>query len=313
MPNQYDSELITLAEKLARKDKIDKMMQDLQARRKEASDRALSLKSQMHNEQRDVEQLEGRSLYSLWHGLLGNKEEKLSVEREEALAARVKYEAAQRELEDIEYEISQLFEEKRGISSAEKRYHELFSQKKAALAQSNTPQSERILSLEQTLGRLNAQQKEVREALLAADSCLSLIGDIERSLDKAQGWATWDLISDGGIITQVAKHGHLDDAQGMIEELQRRLGRLRTELADVQQVESLYAKVEGFTRFADWFFDGLIVDWHVRSKIKNSQSEVGKTRSDVSQVKSRLKRLLDQTLSERERAQRELDQLVLKG
>ena len=49
---------------------------------------------------------------------------------------------------------------------------------------------------------------------------------------RDRGWATFDLFG-GGLISDLAKHGHLDSAQHNVALLQSQLRRFRTELADV--------------------------------------------------------------------------------
>lgn len=55
-----------------------------------------------------------------------------------------------------------------------------------------------------------------------------------QSLDKAEGWATWDMIG-GGMISTAIKHSHLDDAKRQVHLAQNRLRNFESELADIQQ------------------------------------------------------------------------------
>lgn len=102
----------------------------------------------------------------------------------------------------------------------------------------------------------------------------------------------------GGVFADMAKHGHLDDAQDYVVQLQNQLRRFRTELADVQVDGNMQVNVEGFLRFADYFFDGLFVDWTVLDKIKQSQANVWDTMDQIQNVMSQL-RCMDEAVEER--------------
>ena len=76
------------------------------------------------------------------------------------------------------------------------------------------------------------------------------------------------------------------------EQLQIALSRFRTELADVRiDSEMGQLNMDGFLRFADWFFDGLLVDWTVLSRIHDSQASVSRVKEQVSDALSRLDEL----------------------
>ena len=53
--------------------------------------------------------------------------------------------------------------------------------------------------------------------------------------------------------------------------------------ADVQ------VNVDGFLRFADYFFDGLFADWTVLDKIGQSQDQVQSTKHQIENVLTRLR------------------------
>ena len=64
------------------------------------------------------------------------------------------------------------------------------------------------------------------------------------------------------------------------------------ELADANQRLQVALEIEGFSKFADFFFDGLIADWVVQSKIQRASSACSSTmsrvRSAISECRKRL-------------------------
>ena len=132
----------------------------------------------------------------------------------------------------------------------------------------------------------------------------------QSSLDSAEGWGTWDLFG-GVLIADLAKHSHLDEAQGSIERLQSQLRQFKTELADVTIYADMQVNVDGFLRFADYFFDGLFADWAVLDKISQSQSQVQRTKGQIESVLSRLDSMLNAVEQEQAQVRNQLDTLVL--
>lgn len=93
-------------------------------------------------------------------------------------------------------------------------------------------------------------------------------------------------------------------------EVQSQLSRFRSELADVKVTADLGVEVGAFEAFADYFFDGLIFDWMVQSKIKDSQYNVEHTRSQVEGALRKLDRLRTQTQCEAAAVKQELQNLA---
>lgn len=128
-------------------------------------------------------------------------------------------------------------------------------------------------------------------------------------LDSAHGWGTWDLVG-GGLVSDLAKYGHLDDAQEQIERLQVALRRFKTELADVEIDADVQVTVDGFLKFADFFFDNLFTDWAVLDRIGQSQQQVQDTRRQIERVLARLKRMAAAQDSQMEDERERLEQIA---
>ena len=75
-----------------------------------------------------------------------------------------------------------------------------------------------------------------------------------------------------------------------MEELQVQLRRFHTELADVEIRADMQVQVDGFLRFADFFFDGIFADWAVMNRIHDAQQQVEGTRDQISRVLTRRRR-----------------------
>ena len=234
--------------------------------------------------------------------------EELRVQRE-AYAARVKYDAAARELSCIEEDLKRYEAELDSLQGCEDRYASILQEKTAAVKSAGGSTAEKILRLEARKGYLMSQKQELQEAADAGSAALSCVDQILSELDSAEGWGTWDLVG-GGLLTDLVKHSHLDEAQASVETLQTQLRRFKTELADVTIDAEIQVTIDGFLRVADYFFDGIFADWAVLDQIQQSQEQVHQTKSQISSVLDRLQVLMNQTDVEICRCSQEVAQLV---
>lgn len=308
----YDEELQTLQKQLARKKHLQALLKELHSQRAELEQRVSELKAVMDKEQSDVERLEGRGLTALFYGIVGKKEEKLNEQRREAVTARAKYDVATQEMDLVLRRINRYEEELVSYDKVEMRYAYALKQKVQLLKSTATPVSEKILQYEEQLSNLENQKREIKEAISAGTKAKNIANQVLSELDDAEGWGTWDLLG-GGLISDLAKHSSLDDAQEEIEHLQVQLRRFKTELADVTIRAEMQVNVDGFLRFADYFFDGLFADWAVLDKIEESQAEVKNIISQIQAVLDKLASMLSRAENEQKTVQAKLDALVVEA
>lgn len=305
----YDEKLQQLQEQMARSKQLEAMIKELRNQRDSLAAQVRELESIKLEEQADVDRLEGRSLAAFFYNVIGKMDEQLDKERQEAYAARVKYDAAARELEGVEADLRRYESELSALRGCEHRYDEVLKEKADAIKAAGGSNGEEILKLEERNAFLESQKKELQEAISAGNAALSTTQQVLSSLDSAEGWGTWDLFG-GGLVADLAKHSHLDEAQGAIEQLQSQLRRFKTELADVTIQADMQVNVDGFLRFADYFFDGLFADWAVLDKINQSQSQVQNTKSQIAGVLSRLDSMMRTLEQEQVQIKSKLDTLV---
>ena len=306
----HDDQLNTLRENVSRFRQLSVILQELREQKKGLAYRARKLQTIKLDEEADVEQLEGRSLKAFFLNVIGKMDEKLDKERQEAYAARVKYDAAARELTTIENELAQYEAEYLALRDCVKQYNEALSEKAAAIKAAGGKNIDELLQLEDRYTFLVSHTKELREAISAGNSARSTASSVLSSLDSAEGWGTYDLMG-GGLLADMAKHGHLDDAQSSIETLQSQLRRFKTELADITIHADLQVGVDSFMRFADYFFDGLFTDWTVLDQISHSKGEVQSTINQIDRVLTRLNNMSDAATQEQTAVKEALDRLIL--
>lgn len=284
-------------------------LDSLNTQQRELESKLCDLKRVMQLEQADVERLEGKSLTALYYRLTGQMEKRLDKERNEAYAAAVKYDAAVRELTYVKASIQEVKNSVMDLRDCERRYDSLLHEKKQVLTESGTQEGDEILHLEEQLAYLKSQNQEIWEAQSAGRKVKNLADSILKSLDSAESWGTLDLLG-GGMLSDMAKHGHLDEAQQKVEHLQVQLRKFKTELADISVQEDMQVQVEGFLRFADYFFDGLFVDWTVLKRISASKEQVEKTHGEICDVLRKLDQLKDAVERQQKQTQIRMENLI---
>ena len=306
---ELNRELKQLNGALARQGQLEAQLKDLQEQRAEREQRVMDTSRVFWEEQEDVDRLEKGGLRSLLLSITGDKEARLSQERREALAAKLQYDQARRDLEDIDGRIRAALGEKERLRVDRIRRDALLEEKAGLLKQLGGAAGARLTELDQQLDALGHQRREVQEALSAGRSAETALSAVLDSLDSAEDWGTWDMFG-GGLLSTMAKHEHLDDAQAGIGYAQQCLSRFRTELADVQHMEIPQVYIGEFATFADYFFDGLFADWYVQSRINEAQRGVEAVDSRVCEALNRLQ-WMDQNLSGEQRELEEERQRLL--
>lgn len=302
-----------LQQEVAMKPLLESKLYELSKQRYEYGKSAISLRVAFQKEQEDVERLEGKSLANYFYHVIGKLDDKLDEERKEAYAAKVKLDAAERELAGIESDIKEIQKRITDVLVAEARCRDALELKRRQLKDSGSQIADQILAMEEKIAALQAQKKEIQEAISVGYSARGTADRILSELESADGWNTWDMYGGGGILTHVAKHDHLDSAQDLVSELQSKLRRFKTELADIQITANLQVNIDGFLRFADYFFDGLFVDWEVGEKISRSMNSVSSTKSQISRTLDKLNSMEQAADRSIESLKQQLDVLIVKA
>ena len=307
----YKEQLDQLREKMARKRKLSTEVAALEDQRSGLAARVQQLKEETYKEQLDVDQLENFSAAKLFYQIMGKLDERLEKEQAELYAAALRYDSARQELHAVEADLAARREELSLLGNCEAEYNRLLEARARELRQDpQSPTARRRLALEERQAQLAARSKELQEAIQAGYNALSDISSIESALSSAEGWGTWDVFG-GGLISDMAKYSHLDDAQQQINGLQRSLSRFRTELADVDIRTGIQVEVDSFLRFADYFFDNIFTDWAVLDRIRRTQSQIHEVDGSVRTILYRLERDLDQCQRDSEAVRQELKDFLV--
>ena len=290
----YEKELNALREQMAQRREDQSVLSNLYRQEESCKRKVAESMTQWAKEERDVEKLEKLTLSSVLASLRGNKEDEIDREKREAYAARLRLQEAERQRDEIRYEIRLRQERIKASESCEQNYEALLREKAEAVRKTDPVLAEKLTELEQRELGMTSRQKELEEAFAAGRQAMDHIRAAIVDLDDAEGWSTWDIFG-GGLIVDAMKYSSMDDAQKKMEQVQSDLRRYQAELADVAQTAAFDLQPDGFLQFADFFWDNIFSDLAVRDHIYQSQGQMQTLREQVQQIQTNLERELDET------------------
>lgn len=283
----FNDKLAMYQQQIVRKQRLEEILNKLEMQRSLLKNKVDELAKILAKEQKDVEKIEGVSLSSIFFNIVGKREERIDKEKREAYAAALKYDNAKRELEEVHREIELRENELNSLVGCEDKYKEIFKEKVEFIKKNDNQNAREIIDIENRITYLNSQIKEMSEAITAGKIVLNDANDARDCLDSADGWSTWDVLG-GGVMTDIMKHSKLDEAQECVCRMQSSLRRFKTELSDVNIKSNITVNISGFTKFADYFFDGLFVDISVKNRISSSIDEVRTVSRNVAEIVNKL-------------------------
>ena len=292
MYTEINNRIYDLQEKLRIKEKLDSLKKMAEEELDKKKNQALELEKQLKKEEKDVVKLEGTSFSSIFLALIGKKDEKLDKEREEFLTAKLKYEECLDSIKEIEKELGFAKDELRKYIGIQEEFEKAMKEKENLLRNEDSDKGRNLRQNSDRINELKLDMKEVHEAITAGNRASESLSKMKERLDSAQGWGVWDMLG-GGLISNIAKHSAIDDANEISHEAQYNLKAFQKELRDVNEFTDVAVNISGFTTFADFFFDGFFVDWFVQSKINDSIDNINSVYNRVETIVNDLNRNLN--------------------
>lgn len=138
---------------------------------------------------------------------------------------------------------------------------------------------------------MKSRDMEIREAIQAADNTLMHLSTAQDCLKSAGNWGVMDMLG-GGMLSTFMKRGKMNNAQQELSEARAAMRNFAAELRDVNEAVDIHIVLDDFIGFADYFFDGVVADWMVQSRISTAKAQVAEAIDKVQVARSRLQGLL---------------------
>lgn len=234
----------------------------------------------LYKENKDVENLEKTTIISLFHSIIGNKENRLEKERQEAMQASMDYHRIANEYQLKEAEVDKL--QKR--IQQEYRIKQQLQQLQLEFIQTTNPQqAKQIQQFLTEYEELQKLSKEITEAIQAGLELTNSLEEVISELSSAKGWGIYDMVG-GGLISTAIKHQHMDKAQRNYETVKIKITSFEKELKDVNDLSIEYNILGTALLTFDYIFDSLFVDWLVQSKISKNKRNMEELYNQVGQI-----------------------------
>lgn len=179
-------DLITLKYDMERRRTAVERLDRVRAALRTEEARREQLAAQLRLEQEDVERLEGMSFASFVATLRGLREERLRMEREEYVRAKLGYDTCEEAIRALTAQMTELEREIESLQGADERYAAALSGREEHLLASDASTRRRLLPLVEELGTLRAAARELDEAEAAAHAADAALSHVATLLKKAE-------------------------------------------------------------------------------------------------------------------------------
>ena len=301
-------------EKLVELKKVEKHFQSTMTQLNDSYRKLDELHDILEKEYQDVKELEGMSMKSLFHKVLGSKEQQIEKERQEYLQASLKYNDFKKSVELLEYERDLLKKKITDVTVYENKLNQLKSIREKELLMSDTRQGKELMRVVHLLDNLTSQKKEFAEARQSGSDALHHLSVLIQHLKKAKDWGAWDMMGKNNRQAAYYKRGAIDNAREASYQAKHHLNRFQKELYDIgEQQYNFDINIGTFNSFSDIFFDNLISDWIIQQKIKNALHNVESSYDTVQRLLQSIDHKLLSIDAEAVKLTEVKDQIILKG
>jgi hypothetical protein len=309
MLNELNSQLVEIKQKLRIRQKLLDDLDRTQNMLSEQNSRLAELEITAKKEGSDVERLEGLSLTGLFHAVLGDKQTQIEKERQEYLAAKLKYDECKYSVSALKRDINDLKARIAGLGDIDSQHRVIVKRKEQLISQGNDRNTAKLIEFSEALADTQSNCRELKEAIEAGKAVLAGLDDVVGFLKSARNWGTFDMLG-GGLIATAVKHSRIDRARESVHHVQQLLRVFQRELADVNSRTDIDIDIGSFLTFADYFFDGLIVDWVVQSRIGRSLDSAVQAAERVHGIVQQLQSNLKKTQTKRNVIEQEKHKLI---
>ena len=132
--------------------------------------------------------------------------------------------------------------------------------------------------------------ERIERALRLVRQMIPLADEAERQFKSARTWGAIDIMG-GGLFTNLVKHSKLNNASSAMNQINYLLGQLNSELSRIVVPTDFSMNMNTFATFADFFFDGILADTYMQSKIVSSLKQVRQLQDKLATLERELSRL----------------------
>lgn len=256
------------------------------------------IEDQMIKELDDVNRLEKMSVKSIFHNVLGNKNQQLEKERQEYLQVVLQHKDILNAVEVAEFEKDILEKKLSPLDDLKKQLIELKIQREKEILDSHGELRTRLLEFDKSIDDHNISLAETHEALDAGKVAMDSLNKVLRLLRKVRNWKSHPSVyrSSDRRFTQSKRLTSIDFAIKEAARTKLFLGNLNKELTDIGYENNRFSlQIDYISKFPMILFDNLISDWILQEKIRSAIGTVSILVEDVNMVIANLGREYENT------------------
>ncbi|WP_042475364.1 hypothetical protein [Bacillus ndiopicus] len=286
-------------------EKLTKQKQAIEQQIRRVKREIESYEAQLFEARKRLNKLDHFSFIQLFRKWTGKYDETLEEQFGVVATKELKLIESQLMQEDLQQDLDALSEKLKVTDKSKilQKLEQLTRKKELWLMQHAPKLAEKLNDiLEQEL-YVKQLKTEIVEAQEAGKEAMRALMDAVECLLKAKNYSTWDTFLGGGLIATAMKHEKLSHSEAYIHKAQMALQRYHNELLDVQNMQhkAFTVEMDGFVKFADYFFDDIFSAWSIHSKIATSIEQLSRVQDDVANTQLMLENKLEYLL-EKEKA-----------
>ncbi len=243
-----------------------------------------SLLTTIELEEMDVTLLESFSIINIFSNILVDQFRQLEIERQEYLQAVLRYKDACKSVELLKFEQKVLEDKIKKIPALEESIKTLTQQREFEIIKNNEQYKEQLFSLNQEIDKAYKINREVYEAQIIGTQCKQLTKKILALLTEAAELRNWGY--ENNIAEYSKEKSKVDKAVELFYELKIKLLQFEKELHDIfkQNKINLVSNIGQFDSFVDVYYNYMINDWVIRSRISSILSMISALHDEVTRM-----------------------------
>ena len=270
---------------------LENKISALNERLKCAETEVAFLLKKYENESYDVRKMQTEGFSSFILKTIGKYEGRLEKEKQEEIQAKINYDRALADLDEIKQEKQALEIRLSSLHSLALKYESELKRRRNQIQQRlSESKGQQYQKYENEIKDTLAQITEVEEALHAANNVKLTAQSAAESLRSAESWSTAEIWLGGGIITHAYKYSHIDKAEACFNHLSSQIETLCKELEDVRELSSVsdFTHISSTQRAIDFWFDNIFTNWSVRSKVRENIDRVRLLQEQIYELEEKL-------------------------
>lgn len=286
--NNINKNLERYQQQIIRKQRLENMTKIMLKEKQELELGMNEISEWLFESENEKNMFSGITLSSMYYEIAGKNKERIDSDTKEKYVAMIKYDLMRNDLSNLNKNIMQSYNELSCLWGCEKKYIDSIVAAANYVKDFNMEYGEDYMELENKIIYLNGQKKEMSSAIESAQVATRAISSVKIGIDSVKSWGTIESAR-GNIDVLNKKKQYIDNTQKSVYRMQLCIRKLATELNDVNISIVDQVTISEFTKFAEFFLVGLIIENDLQSHILESQCQIKQIFDKVNSIIKLLK------------------------